>query len=401
MKDKILLAYSGGLDTSAIIPWLKDTYNADVIAYCSDLGNAPDKETIGNKAYELGASEFIFEDVQDMFASNFIFPMMRSGAIYQDDYLLGTAIARPLIAERLVHWANKKGAYAIAHGATGKGNDQIRFERGIAYLNPKLKIIAPWKIWDFKGREDLSKYLNSKGFPYEDKDKVYSEDVNLLHRSCEGGILENVEQAYPAEDVLKWVNPEIEKKSGVFTASFKHGLLIKINGKEVDPLQGMEQLNCLGKEYGVGITDLVEERFNGVKSRGIYETPGGTILYTLVKTLKHICWDKTTQKISRRLADDYADLVYDGKWHSTARKSLEAFFQESGKYLEGEVSFKIINGKIIIDSRTSPYSLYDKKLVSFEDDEFGLNEASNGFCKTIIFSSQLEGTQNENFTNKS
>lgn len=398
MKSTIVLAYSGGLDTSAIIPWLIDSYDAKVIAYCSDLGNGPDEQAIKQRALELGASEFIFEDVKAPFAGDFVFPLLRSGAVYQDDYLLGTAIARPLIAERLAEVCRAKGAKAVAHGATGKGNDQIRFERALSYLAPSLDIIAPWKIWDFKGRDDLLNYLTSKGFAFSAEEKTYSEDVNLLHRSCEGGILEDIDASYDRAEVLQWLDLDNHEPSPKLSLTFEQGFATQLDGKALSPLELLERLNQLGQQHGVGLVDLVEERFNGVKSRGIYETPGGTVLHHALKALKHLCWNKTTQKLSRQLADEYAELVYDGKWHSTARKGLDAYFAECGRYLSGTIDFRLASGRVIIESRQSAVGLYDKKLVSFEEDEFGLNEAAKGFCKTINFSSQAEGRQNENLS---
>lgn len=395
----ILLAYSGGLDTSAIIPWLIETYGAEVIAYCSDLGNSPDEALIKERALRLGAKTFIFEDVKTEFAQDFVFPLLRAGAVYQDDYLLGTAIARPLIGERLAQVAKDHGAAAVAHGATGKGNDQIRFERALSYLAPDVEIIAPWKIWDFKGRDDLLGYLTAKGFDFPVEDKTYSEDVNLLHRSCEGGVLEAIDQPYNAGEVLDWLRPAATPKAAEQVAiTISQGLATHIDDKPMTPLAIVECLNALGMAHGIGVVDLVEERFNGVKSRGIYETPGGTILHAALKAIKHVCWNTTTQKLSRTLADEYADLVYNGMWHSTARQGLEAYFAACAPYLNGTIKLKLHNGHVQVVSRHPVASLYDQKLVSFDEDSHGLNEAARGFCRTINFSSQAEGRQHENLS---
>lgn len=394
----ILLAYSGGLDTSAIIPWLIETYGAEVIAYCSDLGNAPDEVFLRERALKLGAKSFIFEDVKAQFAKDFVYPLMRAGAVYQDDYLLGTAIARPLIGERLAKCAREHGATAVAHGATGKGNDQIRFERALSFLTPEIEIIAPWKIWDFKGRDDLLQYLTAKGFDFPVEDKTYSEDVNLLHRSCEGGVLEQIGSSYDPKEVLQWLDITNDQPSELLSATIEQGRVTELNGKALEPVEILSQLNTLGQQHGVGLADLVEERFNGVKSRGVYETPGGTILFELIKTMKHLCWNKTTQKLSRRLADDYAELVYDGLWHSTARQGLDSYFASCAKSLNGKVDFRLKSGRVLIEARRSETSLYDQKLVSFDEDEHGLNEAARGFCKTINFAAQAEGRQHENLS---
>ncbi len=399
-KKTILLAYSGGLDTSAIIPWLIDTYDAEVIAYCSDLGNAPDGEWLAKRAKELGAKEFIFEDLKEALTKDYVFPAIRAGAIYQDDYLLGTALGRPLIAERIAALAKEYHAFAIAHGATGKGNDQIRFERAWAYLVPEIEIIAPWKIWDFTGRSDLVAYLNAKGFDAYDNETRYSEDVNLLHRSCEGGILEELEKPFDADEVYKWTKPQDACTNDALTISvqFIEGIPTAIDGKALSPATLLAALNAIGGEHGIGVADLVEERTNGIKSRGIYETPGGTILHKCGKVLKHLCWDRPTLKIASQISTEYADLVYDGLWHSDARKAMDAFFGEAAKVLTGTISLQLQNGHIVITGRESPFSLYGKELVSFEEDEHGLNKAAHGFCRTLSFRQSQCGKRNSTMT---
>ncbi len=386
-KRTIVLAYSGGLDTSAIIPWLIEEYDAEIIAYCSDLGNSPKESWLKSRAIELGAKEFIFEDLKEELTKDYVFPAIRAGAIYQDDYLLGTALGRPLIAERIAKIAKENNAYAIAHGATGKGNDQIRFERAWAYLVPEIKVIAPWKIWDYKGRTDLTNYLKDRGYDLSSEETTYSIDVNLLHRSCEGGILEDVEKEYNPDEIYEWTTPPAKCTNGAvsLTIEFEKGIPTLLNGVSMSPANMLEELNTIGGKHGIGIADLVEERTNGIKSRGIYETPGGTLLHHTCRILKHLCWDRPTLNIAAQLGREYADLVYDGLWHSDARKSIDAFFGQAAKVLTGKIGLKLQNGHIYITERASKYSLYGKELVSFEHDEFGLNAASHGFCRTLSY----------------
>ncbi len=396
MKKKIILAYSGGLDTSAIIPWLIENYDAEVIAYCSDLGNAPDAEWLKSRAMELGASKFIFEDLKEELVADYVFPAIRAGAIYQDDYLLGTALGRPLISERVAAIANELGASAICHGATGKGNDQIRFERAWAYLAPEVEVIAPWKIWEFKGRTDLIEYLEDKGFDAKAKESRFSIDVNLLHRSCEGDVLEDPELPYDPSEIYEWTAPHhaATNEATEISIEFERGIPVGVDGKRLSPATIISTLNEIGGRHGIGIADLVEERTNGVKSRGIYETPGGTILHRAVKVMKHLCWDRPTLTIGSQLGREYADIVYDGMWHSDARAALDAFFERASEVLTGVVTMKLQNGHIMISGRRSPFSLYSGKLVSFEEDEFGLNKASAGFCKTLNFRQRQCGMRN-------
>ena len=395
-KQTIILAYSGGLDTSAIIPWLLENYDAKIVAYCSDLGNAPDAEWLEKRAMELGAAEFIFEDLKEELVGDYVFPAIRAGAIYQDDYLLGTALGRPLIAERIAKLAKERSAVAIVHGATGKGNDQIRFERAWAYLIPEIDIIAPWKIWDFTGRSDLIAYLESKGFDANSKESRFSIDVNLLHKSTEGDVLEDPEKEYDPKDVYEWTTtPDVTSDTATdVSIEFECGIPVGLDGKKLSPATILTTLNEIGGKHGIGIADLVEERTNGVKSRGIYETPGGTILHKVVKVLKHLCWDRPTLSVGSTLSKEYADIVYDGMWHSDARAAIDAFFVKASEVLTGVVKIKLQNGHIIITGRHSPFSLYSGKLVSFEEDEYGLNKASAGFCKTLGFRQMQCGKRN-------
>ncbi len=387
MKKKIVLAYSGGLDTSAIIPWLIETYDAEIIAYCSDLGNAPDEDFIGKRAFELGAKEFIFEDLKDLYTKDFCFPAVRAGAIYQDDYLLGTALGRPLIAERMAAVAKKFDASAIAHGATGKGNDQVRFERAWAYLAPEVEVIAPWKLWDFTGREDLLKYLHDKGFPFSSEEKTYSVDVNLFHRSIEGGILEDPSKPYQDTEIYDWVKVpgQWADQPESVEITFEKGVPVTVNGEAASPATLLSQLNTLGGKHGIGVEDIVEERGNGIKSRGVYETPGGSVLHYAMKQMKHLCWDRHLLNTSRMMGEKWGELVYDGLWHSDAKLAIDGYFDVASQTLTGSVTLQLGWGQMRCLSRKSPYALYDAEMVSFESDEYQLHKYSLGYCKTISF----------------
>ena len=397
-KKKVLLSFSGGLDTSAILPWLREMEQAEVIAFCADLGNSPVASEIGQWAKTLGAVDFVFEDLREEFVSKFVFPALKAGAIYQDEYLLGTALGRPLIAERLVHWAKKLGCSAIAHGATGKGNDQIRIENGISFLAPEIKIIAPWRSWNFKSRTDLMNYLDLKGFKIDFKQKIYSEDVNLFHRSCEGGILENPACEYSAKDVLRWSNArEAMGEPSRFDIRFVEGQPVQLNGVAHSPREILNLLNVFGSRFGFGVADVVEERKIGFKSRGIYETPGGTILFHCLRQLKHLCWDRDLLGISHLLSSKYADLVYDGLWHTDSKKALDAFFNQAGKVLSGTVGVELSVSGLRYLKRESPYSLFNHDLSSFENDPGELNRYSEGVCRIGGYKLNLMGKRSREF----
>ena len=391
MKSKIVLAYSGGLDTSAIIPWLKENYKAEVIAYCCDVGNLPNESWLKNRAMNLGASEFIFENLNDLFVDDFVFQMLRAGATYQDDYLLGTAIARPLIAERIAIKAKELGATAIAHGATGKGNDQLRFEKAWAYLVPDLKIISPWREWSFKGRSDLLNYLAQKGFELEfDSGSEYSIDSNLLHTSTEGSYLENIESQYKPEEIEAL--SKIDNNSSTdLTIQFEGGFPVGINEKSFSGANLLKKLNEIGMKHGLGVVDLVEERMNGIKSRGIYVTPGGTLLQFALKQLKQICWSKEMYQLSQGLSQSYGDYIYDGAWFSEPRFALEEFFKRASLNLNGEIGLKLKGTQIIVTKRMSPFNLYNSKHVSFEEDEIGFNKAAEGYIVFATYPSKMAG----------
>ncbi len=396
-KKKILLAFSGGLDTSAIVPWLIENYNAEVYAYCSDLGNSPDGDSLKKWALQLGASDFIFEDLKEDFVSRFAFPAVRAGATYQDDYLLGTALGRPLIAERMAHYAKKMGVSAVAHGCTGKGNDQIRFENSWAYLIPELEVIAPWRIWNFRGRADLLSYLNERGFKIEAKEKKYSEDVNLFHRSCEGGILENPGNEFDATEIYKWVKPleNAESEHVRVEIGFDKGVPVSLNQKKMTPANLLNQLNQIAGHAGVGVQDVVEARANGIKSRGVYETPGGTVLHIACRSLKHLCWDRSLMNSARYLGVQYGEAIYDGMWHSDLKKSIEAFFEKASETLTGTVKLKLAKGTVTFESRESPYSLYNTDVVTFEADELGVHQLADGYCKINALKQRQAGIRDK------
>jgi argininosuccinate synthase len=389
---RVLLAFSGGLDTSAIIPWLKEFCAEEVVAYCSDLGNAPNAGELGAWAHQLGACEFIFEDVKDHFVSKFAFRAVRANATYQDDYLLGTSLGRPLIAERMAHFAKKLGATAVSHGCTGKGNDQLRLERSWAYLIPQLEVIAPWRRWDFTGRGDLLAYLQSHGFTLSAKDKIYSEDVNLFHRSCEGGVLENPAAEFDPADIYQWVQPVNRSTSeGVnLEVAFERGVAVAVNQSPLGPAALLGLLNDMAGRCGVGVQDIVEERTNGIKSRGVYETPGGSVLHVAIRALKHLCWDRSLMTTARSLAGLYGECIYDGYWHTDLRKSLDAFFDKACETLTGSVKLHLRSGNIRVLSRESPFSLYEPGTVSFETDPSGVHKLADGYCKiTALKQKQL------------
>lgn len=393
MKNICVLAYSGGLDTSAIIPWLKQQYDLDVIAYCCNVGNLPPEAELKERALKLGAIEFIYEDAQSELISDFVYPMLSAGAHYMDDYLLGTAIARPLIAAKVAAFAKLRQAEFIAHGATGKGNDHIRFERAWAYLCPDVKIIAPWKIWKYRGREELISFLSTQGLNWGDSNKTYSVDVNTFHRSCEGGDLENIESRYSKNEVLDWLKINNKETATEISVVVQHGRIIEINGQALSPKNAIEKLNLLGASYGVGLCDIVEERINGIKSRGVYETPGGTITHEVLKALKQICWSRELYLIAQHMGNQLGTIIYDGQWFSDQCAAVNGFFESACKKLSGEVQLQISNCSVRILSRKSSHSLYRPEVVSFESDELDIHQAAMGYTKILTLSSMIQGSR--------
>ena len=369
-KEKVVLAYSGGLDTSIIIPWLKENYDYDVIAVCGDVGQGKETEGLEERAKKAGASKLYIEDLRDEYVSDFIFPTLKAGAVYEGKYLLGTSHARPIIARRLVEIAEKEGAVAICHGATGKGNDQVRFELTIKALAPHLKIIAPWRIWDIKSREDAVDYAQAHNIeiPVTKKD-LYSRDRNIWHISHEGMDLENPANEPKLGSLLKLsVSPEkAPDKPTYVKIGFEKGVPVSIDGVKTAPRQLVEKLNKLGGENGIGIADIVEDRLVGMKSRGVYETPGGTILYAALQELEYLCLDRDTQSFKRQAAIKFAELVYDGKWYTPLREALSAMVDSMEETVTGEVTLKLYKGAATPAGATSPYSLYNEDIASFGD----------------------------------
>ncbi|MCI0502675.1 MAG: argininosuccinate synthase, partial [Fusobacteria bacterium] len=368
---KVVLAYSGGLDTSIIIPWLKETYGYEVIAVAGDVGQGEELEPLKEKAIKTGASKIYIEDIKDDFVDNYVFPTLKAGAVYETKYLLGTATARPAIAKRLVEIALEEGAEAICHGCTGKGNDQVRFELTIKALAPNMKIIAPWRIWDIKSREEAIDYATERGIPVPVKKKSpYSMDRNLWHLSHEGVDLEDPWNE-PKDDLYHIVTPpeKAPDKAEYVTIDFEQGIPVAVDGKKMSGVELITYLNKIGAKHGIGIDDLVENRLVGIKSRGVYENPGGRILYTAHNDLEYLCLDRDTFHYKELVAKRYAELVYFGQWFSPLREALAAFVDETQKTVTGTVRLKLYKGNCTIAGTKSPYSIYDTDIASFTMDE--------------------------------
>ena len=370
MIKKIVLAYSGGLDTSVILKWLQNKYNAEIITYTSNLGQKINRKEIIKNAKTLGVKKIIIEDLQNIFVKDYIYPMVRGNALYEGYYLLGTAIARPLIAKRQIEIAEKYKADAVAHGATGKGNDQIRFELGYYYFNRKIKVISPWREWDFKSRSDLINYAkkNNISVPKDKKGKApFSVDDNLFHTSTEGKILEDLKKAVPDYIYQRTLSPEkAVNKPEKCSLTFFKGNLVAVNSKKNSPKNLLKKLNELGGKHAIGRIDLVENRFLGIKSRGVYETPGGTILLFAHRTIESLTLNKDEQHTKDELMPKYAELIYNGFWFSKERKKLQKIIDNTQRNVEGTVKLKLYKGNIIILERFSKKSLYSKDLASFE-----------------------------------
>ncbi len=381
MAEKIILAYSGGLDTSIIIPWLKENYGYEVIAMAADLGQGEELEPLHEKALKSGASKLYIEDVKKEFVEDYIFPTLRAGALYEGKYLLGTSMARPLIAKKLVEIAEKEGAVAISHGATGKGNDQVRFELGIKALNPHLKVVAPWRIWDIRSREDAMEYAKARNIPVPvTKKRPYSMDRNIWHLSHEGGLLEDPANECPDDVLLLTVSPEkAPDQPSYVEIEFVQGTPVALNGQKMDGLSLLEKLNELGGANAIGIVDMVENRLVGMKSRGVYETPGGTILWLAHQELERLTLDRITMHFKEIIAARYAELVYDGVWFSPLREALDAFVQSTQKTVTGTVRMKLYKGNCTPAGSKSPYSLYNQELSTFERDDIYNQKDAEGF----------------------
>lgn len=381
-KEKIVLAYSGGLDTSIIIPWLKENYDAEVIAMAADVGQGEELDPLNEKAIKTGASKIYIEDLTEVFITDYIYPTLKAGAVYEGKYLLGTSFARPIIAKRLVEIAEKEGATAIAHGATGKGNDQVRFELTVKALAPHLKIIAPWRIWDIRSREDAIDYATERNIPIPvSKKDNYSRDKNIWHLSHEGSELENPANE-PFYDRLLQLSVTPEKASDKPTyveVEFEKGIPTKINGEKLPPIELLKFLNKVGGENGIGTIDIVENRLVGMKSRGVYETPGGAILYAAHQELENITLDRDTAHYKSLVSQRFAELVYFGQWFTPLREALSAFVDSTQQYVTGKVKLKLYKGNIIPAGCESPYSLFSEELCTFGVDAVYNQKDAEGF----------------------
>ncbi len=390
--NKVVLAYSGGLDTSAIVPWLKETYGCEVITFTADIGQG-EGELVGleEKALASGASKAWILDLREEFLVDYVFPTLQAGAIYERQYLLGTSFARPIAAKYLVQVAREEGADAVAHGCTGKGNDQVRFELAVKALDPKLKVIAPWREWSIKSRDDALAYAHARQIPVADaKDSVYSRDRNLWHLSHEGGILEDP-MAEPEEELFQLTcSPQLApERPHYLTVGFHEGVPVQVDGRPHAPVDLLSELNRIGSAHGVGRVDIVENRLVGMKSRGVYETPGGTLLYAAHQALESLCLDRDTAHYKELVAQRYAELVYYGLWFSPLREALSAFVETTQKRVTGTVRLKLYKGTCSVVGRSSPFSLYNQQLSTFgEDDVYNQSDAT-GFINLFGLPTQV------------
>ncbi len=385
--SKVVLAYSGGLDTSVIARWLQDTYSCEVVTFTADIGQGEEVEPARAKAQAMGIKEIYIDDLREEFVRDFVFPMFRANTVYEGEYLLGTSIARPLIAKRLIEIANETGADAISHGATGKGNDQVRFELGAYALKPGIKVIAPWREWDLGSRESLMAYCKSHDIPVDfanaKKKSPYSMDANLLHISYEGDLLENPWNE-PEEDMWRWsVSPEAAPDTATYIElDFERGDITAIDGEKLSPASVLETLNRIGGANGIGRDDIVENRYVGMKSRGCYETPGGTIMLKAHRAIESLTLDREVTHLKDELMPRYAKLIYNGYWWSPERRMLQAAIDDSQAFVNGRVRLKLYKGNVIVTGRQSADSLFDESIATFEADEGAYNQAdAEGFIK--------------------
>ncbi|MBL4538182.1 MAG: argininosuccinate synthase [Oceanicaulis sp.] len=382
---KIVLAYSGGLDTSVILKWLQDAYQAEVVTFTADLGQGEELEPARRKAEKAGIKDIFIDDLREEFVRDYVYPMVRANAVYEGQYLLGTSIARPLISKRLVEIAHETGADAVAHGATGKGNDQVRFELGVAALDPSLKVIAPWREWDLNSRTKLIAYAEENGIevPSDKRGEApFSVDANLWHTSSEGKMLEDPAEEAFNEVCLRTCHPEDAPDQPEYvTIGFERGDAVSINGQAMSPATILTQLNDLGAKHGIGRLDLVENRFVGMKSRGIYETPGGTILMAAHRGIEQLTLDGGAMHLKDELMPKYAKLVYNGFWFSPEREMLQAAIDHSQRHVSGEVRLKLYKGNVLVVGRSSPHSLYSLEHVTFEEDDVYDQKDAEGFIR--------------------
>lgn len=392
MKDKVVLAYSGGLDTSITISWLKENYDLDVIAVCLNVGQGDDLDKVKEKAIKTGASKVYVEDLTGAFVKDYLFKAVKAHLLYEDEYMLGTSLARPLMSKTLVDIAHKEGAKYISHGCTGKGNDQVRFETAIASFDPTIKIIAPWRIWDIKSREDAIDYANARGIEINvTKKKIYSEDMNIWHISHEGGDLEDPKNEHKREMYSMTTPMEKAKDEPSYVEIyFKQGVPTKVNGKELKPVELLTELNKIGGENGVGVIDIVENRLVGMKSRGVYETPGGTILYAAHRCLERLTIDKNTYHYKQIISQKYAELVYDGLWFSPLREALDAFVESTQKNVTGSVKLRLYKGNVITAGIDAKNALYDEGISSFGASELYSHKDAEGFIKIFSLPTKIK-----------
>jgi len=385
MSKKVVLAYSGGLDTSIIIPWLKENNEYDVVAMVGDVGQGDDIEAVVKKAYDTGASKVIVEDLREEFLTDYVFPTLKAGAVYEHKYLLGTSLARPVIAKKQVEVALHEGAEAVAHGCTGKGNDQVRFEMAYQALAPELKVIAPWREWKLKSREDCLDYAEAHGIPVaQSREKIHSRDRNLWHVSHEGGELEDAGNApYPSTWQMTKSPQDAPDREEKVEIGFEAGVPVTVNGLKMDPVSLVELVNEIGGRNAIGRIDLVENRFVGIKSRGCYETPGGTLLLTAHRELEALCLDRDLAHYKQQVALKYAELVYFGLWFTPLREALDAFVAVTQKNLTGTVTLSLYKGNIAVANRKSEYSLYRTDLSSFTMGESYDQKDAAGFIRIL------------------
>ena|SRR6266511_1089612 len=399
MTETIVLAYSGGLDTSIIVPWLKEHYDAHIVCVAGDIGQGDELEGVREKAIASGADECYIEDLRQEFVADFIWPTLRAGAVYGRKYLLGTSMGRPLLARRQVEIARRIGADALAHGCTGKGNDQVRFELTYAAFAPDLPVIAPWREWDIRSREDAIVYARKHNVPVTaSREKIYSRDRNIWHISHEGGVLEDPAQPAPSDLFMLTVAPELapDEPENV-TIGFSEGTPVAVNGTFLDPVAIVATLNDIGGRHGIGRIDIVEDRLVGMKSRGVYETPGGTLLYTAHSELEQLILDRRTLAAKDFIAPRYADLVYEGRWWTTEREAYDAFVNVTQERVTGGVTLRLFKGTVTVVSRASEYALYDERFVTFGEDDVYKQSDAGGFIRLYSLPSRVRALHDQEF----
>ena len=396
-KTKIVLAYSGGLDTSIILTWLKEQYDCEVIAVCCNAGQKEDFKEIEEKAYKTGASKAYILDIQKEFVEDYIWPTMKAGAIYENTYLLGTSMARPLMAKKLVEIAEAEGAFYICHGCTGKGNDQVRFETTIKALNPAIKIIAPWRTWNFHSREDLIEYAKSHDIPiHQTVEKIYSRDENIWHISHEGGNLENPWNEHkPDIHVLSCPIEDAPDEVEYVDIDFEQGIPVGLNGEKMDGVTLLNKMNELGSKHGIGTIDIIENRLVGMKSRGVYETPGGTILYSAHAALERLVLDRDTMQYKNIVAQKFSQIIYDGLWFTPLREAISAFVDKTQEQITGTVKMKLYKGNAIAAASKSIYSLYSEEYATFSADEVYNQHDAEGFINLFSLPLKIRAIQKE------